>query len=39
MDSNPRKKDFIPFEDPSSTSEEEKKLNLNLLHSDSNLGI
>ena len=37
MDSNPHKKDSIPFEDLSSTNKKEKKSDLNLLCSDSNL--
>ena len=36
MDLNPCKKDLIPFDDPSSTSEEGKKLDLNPLNSDLN---
>ena len=36
---NPRKKDSIPFIDLSSTSEEEKKPDLNPIYSDSNPGI
>ena len=36
---NPHKKDSIPFKDLSSTSEEGKKLDLNPVYSDLNLGI